>query len=519
MNNFFSHPLARFVFGSSVQTPTQTTAQTMSKQQNSRAQTSGMAAIEVLPPESGEQSAAKPKVKTVLGHRLVDRAEQFVMIDDGPEASTDSSTEATAAEEPVPCEFCGIVFAGEKWDENDDYCPNCNRDVDGNLHTEPRELTEAEILLKQVANDGEYSLNVERLTSFEIDGRTDSRADKTFCTKLKPVTLDYLDTVRRMYGAGTYRFSMYRKGVGLVKDGIWVDTIEKPIEQPAPPPIAAPAAFVAAEKEDPITVYKNRAKELNELKAVLVGDELAQLREEIKQQRTSNNGHAGAPDNPYALFAPLAANNATLAEKLMERAFPEEAKGTWVSDLFAHPQETMTLVGMVLDRVERIFRPQANGNGNGNGHQLTPAPTVNQMLPPAMLAVLDVIGEDILNFEPGEDGELSESVWRAADAIVDAAEGNAEVKQRLDALLAMSPMEIYQLLSGQAGLPVQGIEHLRIVGYEYIAKKKDADVFFRELKQAVKIQQDERTASVRTGSDGGRAHETPASTKEASANA
>lgn len=457
----------------------------------------------LLSPETPGEAPSKTKVKTVQGRRLVDRTEQFVIVDESP--ATEAAPDAAVQAENL-CDFCGIVFSVEKWDDNDGYCPNCNRDENGDLQPEERELSEAEMLLQSIENDGEYSLHVERLVNYEKDGRTDTRADKSFCTKLKPVTLDYLDIVRREFGGGAYRFSMYRKGVGLVKNGIWVDVIEKPLEVAAPIVAAQQAAPPASpDKEDPIAAITSAATKLANLKDALVGDELRELREELRQQRTGSNN--GVPDNQFALLHSVLSspNSGGLAEKLIDRVMPEETKTTWMGDLLAHPQEAMSLLGVLLDRVERIFGAHGPQPPNGNGaHAALPPPSLNQMLPPPVLAVLEIIGEDVMNFEPAEeDGELSDSVYRATDAILDAAETDVTVEQVLKSILSMSPVEIGKLISGQAGIAQPGMEHLRIVGYEYIAKKKDVDVFFRQLKQAVNEAAAERQSNNPPSEPGG----------------
>lgn len=217
------------------------------RQSKSSADKAGAAKAELLPPESDEQTA--PGMKKVT----VQRTERFIE----PAASAASVPGAGATgplaeeeEEWQDCPHCEGKFRAQAVAENGDYCPGCSRDDFGELKDaeSPRqEISEAEILLNEIADDDEYKLRVERLVDYHLNGHTDSRAKKEFCTTLTPVTLDYLDRIQAMFGGGNFWFTMYRKGSpGIVK--AWHKSIAnraQPTAEETAPQTTAPAQSIA----------------------------------------------------------------------------------------------------------------------------------------------------------------------------------------------------------------------------------------------------------------------------------
>ena len=181
---------------------------------------------EVLPPSAG----AGAPVHAVEGRRLREETEMFVVESPQPGAPNEVEEPGADNSDREECQHCDGLFLESAFDDNDGFCPGCGRNEDGyKREDDPPELSEAEQLLTQVANDDEYHLRVARLDDYDNDPRTDSRARMTFCTNLKPVTLDYLDIVRRSFGGGAYYFSMYKKGrPGFIKT--WVEIIAKPLQ-------------------------------------------------------------------------------------------------------------------------------------------------------------------------------------------------------------------------------------------------------------------------------------------------
>lgn len=427
-----------------------------------------------------------PGHKIVTGHRVSPHVETFAVAtddDDMDQARPAAGDEQAGVEK---CAHCRQTFTSDEWAECEGLCPNdeCRRNADLFVP----ELSEAEILRETKLRQGsdEISLRVDRLVNYDKDGRTDSRADKIFCTTIKPVGLDYLEVIRRNFGGGHFWLTMYQRGKGIVT--AWDEGIEKPVAEVAPAPAPAPSVGPPA---DSLEIVIAQAAKVQELKRALVGDELGELRKLLaaKLDQPAASAESQRADNPFALFAPLAASDPSLAAKLMDRVFPEEEKSTWVADLLKHPQEALQLLGLGMQLLQQTFFKGGPSGPAGSHGQPVSTPTLNEQLPPPVLALIDQIAADVLNYEPlgssddESDGEqeYGESVWRSADAVVDEIERTPQVA----VLLNLSPSELCRLLSGQAGLQVPGVEHLRLVGYEYIGKKKDADQFFRELKEAV----------------------------------
>lgn len=315
--------------------------------------------------------------------------------------------------------------------------------------------------------------------------------------------------VQRMYGGGYYLLEFKQSGrYKTAKSRLIADPPANVAQNDKEPKVAAVSApeRTAAAPDDVIDAFTKEVTRVKNLKALLRDDEVDKLREELEELRRAKPAPPPAsisPDNQYALLHSVLSSpnpDNVLATKILERVMPEESQTTWMGDLLAHPQEAMTLLQVLLDRLDRWFGNRgtpSNMNG-GNGLALPPVPSppsLNQLLPPPIVSVLEIIGEDVMNFEPAEnDDEISASVYRAADAILDATEAAPQLGQMFDQLFSDSPVEIVKLVSGQKGIQQQGIEQLRVVGYEYIAKKKDADMYFRELKQAVKTGFEEREA-------------------------
>jgi hypothetical protein len=214
------------------------------KTQNHRTSDSLVLAPEVVGNGSGADLA---KVQTVTGRRVRDEKEVFVLDTPIP-AAAPSQPVHEAEEDRDECEHCCGLFLSEAFDANDGYCPGCGLDGDGLAKSEAQQvLSEAEQLLAQVQDDDDYYLRVAKFDNFEKDGKTDSRAPKSFCENLKPVTLDYEEIVRQRYGPGTYNFAMYKRGhAGFLKN--WNITIAVPVSstERAAPAVAAIAPPVVS---------------------------------------------------------------------------------------------------------------------------------------------------------------------------------------------------------------------------------------------------------------------------------
>lgn len=208
------------------------------------------------------------------------------------------------------------------------------------------------------------------------------------------------------------------------------------------------------------------------------------------------------PTDPVmSAVAELAKSDPTLAARIADSVFPtNEESGTLdriVRAGMENPQSAMTLIGAVFGQLNNLVNTWRNRNAAPNGNapaetaQTAPAQAAPPF-PPAIQHVLEVIGEDAINFAPDDELEADEphgGVLRACDACLDATKANPEHGALLNVILSLTPLEIAAFISGRAGLPFPGFEQLRVGGFEYLAKLQTADEYFRELKRALLLRQ------------------------------
>jgi hypothetical protein len=357
----------------------------------------------------------------------------------------------------------------------------------------PVQLSDAELLMQQVSNDSEYWMRVDRLLEFSADGRTDTQAAKEFCCNISPVTLDVLDKIQRRYGPGDYLLSMFKRGQpGVVRR--WDEHIAKPISaevfNDAPQPVPPPVQPVIVQQGDELGSFFARMKDFGETMRVLGFN-----KREQQPPPAPTLPPAPPPDPAQQITQTLDLYKQITSITGGPNTGNGGGGGGWMEGaarIIEALGDGLGLKAIVPSLVQAAamagLQKQAGGQPQANGQpaQLPSAmPALNDILPPQLIGVLDVIGEDVLNYEPDDENEISDDVLRSRDAILDLAKAAPEFGGSLQELLSKPPIELIAVLSGRAGLPIPGAENLRFRGYEYIAKKKYADSFFRELQQAV----------------------------------
>ena len=144
------------------------------------------------------------------------------------------------------------------------------------------------------------------------------------------------------------------------------------------------------------------------------------------------SSQAAAPDNAYALFAPLAANNPTLAEKLLDRAFPQsdEESATWMRDILKHPQEAIQLLQAGLG----LFGSMRGGGTSGG-------PTVDQgtVAPSSEQEAIAVIVTTLI-----DDVQKNRRIGRVADLIEEQCRRFPSLQPQVSSLLSVDCATLFQ---------------------------------------------------------------------------
>lgn len=193
---------------------------------------------------------AAPGMKKVTVQRIERFVEPALPGEREPAAEQETADVRAEEEEEVrdECPYCEGSFRLSSFEENGGYCPGCQRDGVGDLKPSNRDvdsfLSEEEIALSEIEiNEGKYKLRVERFVDYHINGHTDSRARKEFCTTIEPLTRDFLDRVSAAFGGGDYWFTVYERGrPGIAK--AFHRSIAKPTLPNPEPPAPVPAQSI-----------------------------------------------------------------------------------------------------------------------------------------------------------------------------------------------------------------------------------------------------------------------------------
>jgi hypothetical protein len=261
---------------------------------------------------------------------------------------------------------------------------------------------------------------------------------------------------------------------------------------------AARAALLAVERARPPAQSNTLQESFAVYDAIVAREERnrARLLEEIRAQtpppaRVERAPRAEVSDPVMTLAAEVARSNPDLAARVVESVFPSGDGDGLPGQLFRaaaeHPQivnQVLNTASAVAQRIAAMFAPKQPAPQPGGATAPLTAPAVE--LPPSIQSALGVVCDEALNYVPGEDDdELSDEVARARDAVMDAIKADPQHALALGLILNATPGEIVNILSGRVAPPIPGCETMRLRGFHYIAKKKDADMFFRELKAAI----------------------------------
>ncbi len=180
-----------------------------------------------------------------------------------------------------------------------------------------------------------------------------------------------------------------------------------------------------------------------------------QLLESARVAQGANNSSPAAPDNPYALFAPLAATNPTLAEKLLERAFPEEEKSTWMADVLKHPQEALQL----LQAGVGLFIPGQNGS-QSNGHAAAPgSENVNGHASPQGVITTEPEAMRSVVFTLIDDVQHNRRVGRVADLIEESCRRFPSLLPHVTQILTADNAGVFQMIQASTGVDLSAFAH------------------------------------------------------------
>lgn len=104
-------------------------------------------------------------------------------------------------------------------------------------------------------------------------------------------------------------------------------------------------------------------------------------------------------------------------------------------------------------------------------------------------SVLEVIAEGVLNYQVDpEDTEISEEAARAGDAVIDLCDQDETYQGIMLSVIQQPPLEIVKIIAGEKELRLElfGTETpMRLQGYGFIKRKKDAADFFKEMKSYI----------------------------------
>jgi hypothetical protein len=178
-----------------------------------------------------------------------------------------------------------------------------------------------------------------------------------------------------------------------------------------------------------------------------------QLLESARATQSANNSSLTAPDNPYALFAPLAATNPTLAEKLLERAFPEEEKSTWMADVLKHPQETLQLLQAGLG----LFIPGQNGSPSIGNSTSPGSESVNGQPQGAIATESEAMR--LVVFTLIDDVQHNRRVGRVADLIEESCRRFPSLLPHVTQILTADNAGVFQMIQASTSVDLSAFAH------------------------------------------------------------
>jgi hypothetical protein len=302
------------------------------------------------------------------------------------------------------------------------------------LEFEAQPLSDAEIILSQVADDNAYNLRVDRLVNYDIDGRTDLAAAREFCTNIKPPTLDYLAVVSRSFGGGQYSFTLFKRGAGVMRR--WDERIAKTVAPEVATPPAATVAAPAPQATHAAPSFRDQLQEFVELTTLL------------GLKREPNPAPAAQPQqlppaDPTETFIEQFEKFTVISEKLMPSrdkgksggivGFMEAAGGI-IESAGKYAPSVLAMLGNIARQQPQLQQQQQPAP---NGHTQQP-PAIEAAPVHPVVPVLAIIVEDL---------RRNKRVGRAADAIEELLKGDEQIAAMVQGLLAKSDRELLAELS------------------------------------------------------------------------
>jgi hypothetical protein len=308
-------------------------------------------------------------------------------------------------------------------------------------------LSDVEILLQQISDDGDFTLRVERLTEFEIDGRTDARAATTYCMTIAPPSLDYLERIARRCGGGAYQLTMFRRGRGMMRR--WTEHIDRTLtpqaaEPSAPAPVAAAAAPpVAAMQPDTLTGFVTQAKQFAEI-AKAFG--LSRPQPAPLPENTLPPAPTTPPADPFEQTLSVIEKVTSINERINPVARATEGAGGIMSGI-AEVLRALDINKGDLITLGSLIAPSKIQQPAPNTSQPTAAPVATtpsnfQRLPQPLQNLLLIIVQDLTR---------NAHIDRVCESISGLIRSDANYANVLKPLLAQPPSEIVATLAQLTG--------------------------------------------------------------------
>lgn len=343
--------------------------------------------------------------------------------------------EPAAAEDESP--YCAAC--------NDEGCELCEPVF---LLNEPEPVkSEVDIVLEEASSNPAHKLLVHHLPNFDIDHRTDKAAELSFCTTLQPVTLDYLATVAKHWGAGNYLFELYEPGKGITKR--WHKKIKGAIAEPPPQSAAVVPQIVEVQPPGSLKSELKRlrsvAEDLQELRTMMGWD----VQHSAPPAASSPAPAAAEVDPLDKLLLKAAMEKPELSDKILNRVLGESDAGGGiggiVAEAFKHPTETRAIISDVFREIRALIHPESVPPPGGNGAS-EPAAGSGGGSPKSPEDELEITLNIVV-----ADLKKNKRVGRAADAIDELLLKHPKFGEMFDKLLNLTPAGFVAELSAHSG--------------------------------------------------------------------
>jgi hypothetical protein len=368
--------------------------------------------------------------------------------------------------------------------------PEANEPEIGEVDDDPEEdevdeyLSDVEIILRDGGNEAQYTMRVDRLPNYAEDGRSDTRAEKEYCTSFTP-TVDFPKRIQREFGGGTYLISLYERGRGIIMRR--TEHIAQPLREEVPA-VAAPVVVAPlAPPAPPVDTLDTFSTQASKLAGVM---ESLGFKRPDATEKAAVATTAAPPADPTEQFL----NNLDKYTTISERLAPSrEARGgrsiigdiaDLVREVGTHGRTLAPLLATMIAPPYRVAQPQprqqprppSTTQPNPATHDAAEAAPTEQEQHP-FNAVLQILVDDITANAPND---------RAVDAIDDLYEAHPELEATIEPLWDLEANELVAALA-------------QMTGAHYILKMPHSLAWAEGLK---KVFNDAKNSTAVAGTDG-----------------